>query len=206
MDRLICGDAGFGKTEVALRASFRAVMDGRQVAVLVPTTILAEQHYQTFLERFRDYPVQVACLNRFRSRVQQTEIVAGIQRGTVDIVIGTHRLLQKDVAFKNLGLVIIDESSGVPQGKAEKAADPVDVLTLTATPIPGRCTCRSSASGPVDHRPPPRTGSRSDLLAGDSTNILRRPSAGRRARRTGILLHDSRSTMARLVELSSEAR
>jgi transcription-repair coupling factor (superfamily II helicase) len=139
MDRLICGDAGFGKTEVALRASFRAVMESKQVVILVPTTILAEQHYQTFSRRFRDYPVRVEVLNRFRTKAEQAKIVEGINRGTVDIVVGTHRLLQKDIRFKDLGLVVIDEEQrfGVThKEKLKKLRTLVDVLTLTATPIP----------------------------------------------------------------------
>jgi transcription-repair coupling factor (superfamily II helicase) len=139
MDRLICGDAGFGKTEVAMRASLRAALDGKQVAVLVPTTILAEQHHQTFTRRLKPYPIRVEVLNRFRTKAEQTEILDGLARGTVDIVIGTHRLLQKDVAFRNLGLVIIDEEQrfGVShKEKLKKLRTLVDVLTLTATPIP----------------------------------------------------------------------
>jgi transcription-repair coupling factor (superfamily II helicase) len=139
MDRLICGDAGFGKTEVAMRASLRAALDGKQVAVLVPTTILAEQHHQTFSRRLKPYPIRVEVLNRFRTKAEQKEILAGLERGTVDIVIGTHRLLQKDVIFKNLGLVIIDEEQrfGVShKEKLKKLRTLVDVLTLTATPIP----------------------------------------------------------------------
>lgn len=139
MDRLICGDAGFGKTEVALRASFRAVMDGRQAAVLVPTTILAEQHFQTFARRFKDYPVRVETLNRFKTKAEQLVILEGLRKGSVDIVIGTHRLLQKDVEFKDLGLVVIDEEQrfGVShKEKLKKMRTLVDVLTLTATPIP----------------------------------------------------------------------
>jgi len=139
MDRLICGDAGFGKTEVALRAAFRTVMETRQVAVLVPTTILAEQHYQTFARRFRPYPVRVEVLNRFRTKAEQTKIVAEIAKGTVDVIVGTHRLLQQDVRFKELGLVVIDEEQrfGVThKEKLKKLRTLVDVLTLTATPIP----------------------------------------------------------------------
>ncbi|PKN59990.1 MAG: transcription-repair coupling factor, partial [Deltaproteobacteria bacterium HGW-Deltaproteobacteria-11] len=139
MDRLICGDAGFGKTEVALRASFRAVMDGRQAAVLVPTTILAEQHFQTFSRRFKDYPIRVEVLNRFKTKAEQLVILEGLRKGSVDIVIGTHRLLQKDVEFKDLGLGIIDEEQrfGVShKEKLKKMRTLVDVLTLTATPIP----------------------------------------------------------------------
>ena len=139
MDRLICGDAGFGKTEVAIRASFRAAMDGKQTAVLVPTTILAEQHYQTFSERFEKYPVRIEVLNRYKTKAQQNKIVEDINKGLVDITIGTQRILQKDVIFKELGLVIIDEEQrfGVSdKEKLKKLRNLVDVLTLTATPIP----------------------------------------------------------------------
>ena len=139
MDRLICGDAGFGKTEVAIRASFRSALSGRQVALLVPTTILAEQHYQTFSERMKNYPLRVEVLNRFRSKAEQKEIIDGLSKGTVDIVIGTHRLLQKDVRFRDLGLVIIDEEQrfGVSdKEKLKKLKKLVDVITLSATPIP----------------------------------------------------------------------
>jgi transcription-repair coupling factor (superfamily II helicase) len=139
MDRLICGDAGFGKTEVMLRAAFRASMNGKQVAVLVPTTILAEQHYQTFIKRFKPYPVRIEVLNRYKTNTQQKGIVADVQGGLVDIIIGTHRLLQKDVRFKDLGLVVIDEEQrfGVTdKEKLKKLRALVDVMTLTATPIP----------------------------------------------------------------------
>ncbi len=139
MDRLVCGDAGFGKTEVMLRASFRATMDGKQVAILVPTTILAEQHYRTFSRRFARYPVRVEVLNRYKTSAQQKTIVADLERSLVDIVIGTHRLLQKDVRFRDLGLVVIDEEQrfGVAhKEKLKKLRTLVDVLTLTATPIP----------------------------------------------------------------------
>jgi transcription-repair coupling factor (superfamily II helicase) len=139
MDRLICGDVGYGKTEVALRAAFKAAMDGLQVAVLVPTTVLAQQHYQTFVERLKPYPVFVEMLSRFRSKKKQKQILEGMRTGKVDIVIGTHRLLQKDVGFKNLGLLIIDEEQrfGVShKERLKKMRTEVDVLTLTATPIP----------------------------------------------------------------------
>ncbi len=139
MDRLICGDAGFGKTEVAIRAAFRAAMDGKQTAVLVPTTILAEQHYQTFQARLAKYPVRIEVLNRFKTREQQKQVIAKIAQGTVDIVVGTHRLLQKDIVFKDLGLVVIDEEQrfGVThKERLKKLRTLVDVLTLTATPIP----------------------------------------------------------------------
>jgi len=139
MDRLVCGDVGFGKTEVALRAAFVAVSGGRQVAVLCPTTLLAEQHFQTFSDRFADFPVKIAELSRFRSAKEVAATLDGLSEGRIDIVIGTHRLLQKDVVFKNLGLVIIDEEHrfGVRQKEHLKALRAeVDVLTLTATPIP----------------------------------------------------------------------
>ncbi len=139
MDRLICGDVGFGKTEVALRAAFIAVADGKQVAVLVPTTLLAEQHFNTFSDRFADWPVRIAELSRFRTAREQAEALAGLAEGRIDIAIGTHRLLQRDVRFLNLGLVIVDEEHrfGVRQKERLKALRAeVDVLTLTATPIP----------------------------------------------------------------------
>ncbi|WP_435628639.1 transcription-repair coupling factor [Candidatus Ferrigenium straubiae] len=139
MDRLICGDVGFGKTEVALRAAFVAVMDGKQVAVLVPTTLLAEQHFQNFSTRFADFPVKIAELSRFRSAKETTQALKDLAEGSLDIVIGTHKLIQKDVKFHNLGLVIIDEEHrfGVQQKERLKALRAeVDVLTLTATPIP----------------------------------------------------------------------
>ena len=139
MDRLVCGDVGFGKTEVALRAAFVAVMGGRQVAVLVPTTLLAEQHYQNFCDRFAEWPIKVAEISRFRSGKEITEALRGLASGEIDIIIGTHRLIQKDVKFKNLGLAILDEEHrfGVRQKEQMKALRAeVDVLTLTATPIP----------------------------------------------------------------------
>ena len=139
MDRLVCGDVGFGKTEVALRAAFIAVAAGKQVAILVPTTLLAEQHFQNFSDRFAEWPVKIAEFSRFRSAKETTLAMKGIADGTVDIAIGTHKLIQKDVSFKNLGLVILDEEHrfGVRQKEALKALrTEVDVLTLTATPIP----------------------------------------------------------------------
>jgi len=139
MDRLVCGDVGYGKTEVAIRAAFQVAMAGKQAAVLVPTTVLAEQHYQTFSRRLAGYPVRVANLSRFRARKDQAEVVKGIAKGTVDIVIGTHRLLQRDVTFADLGLVVIDEEQrfGVAhKERLKKMRAAVDVLTLSATPIP----------------------------------------------------------------------
>lgn len=139
MDRLICGDVGYGKTEVAMRAAFKAVMDGKQVAMLVPTTILAEQHYQAFCERMASFPVRIDLLSRFRTRMQQTATVAALKRGELDIVIGTHRLASQDVGFNDLGLVIIDEEQrfGVRhKERLKEMKNLVDVLTLSATPIP----------------------------------------------------------------------
>jgi len=139
MDRLVCGDVGYGKTELAVRAAFRAVLAGKQVAVLVPTTILAEQHLNTFRERFAEYPVQVEMLSRFRSRNEQKEIIRTLREGSLDVVIGTHRLLQKDIGFKDLGLVVIDEEQrfGVEhKERLKQLRTQVEVLTMTATPIP----------------------------------------------------------------------
>ena len=139
MDRLVCGDVGYGKTEVAIRASFAAVNDGKQVAVLVPTTVLAEQHFATFSDRFGRYPVNVACLSRFRSLNEQRTIINDLKADKIDIVIGTHRLLSKDVYFKDLGLLVLDEEQrfGVKhKEKLKKLRRTMDVLALTATPIP----------------------------------------------------------------------
>ncbi|MDR1520350.1 MAG: transcription-repair coupling factor [Planctomycetota bacterium] len=139
MERLLCGDVGFGKTEMAARAAFRTVNAGRQAAVLVPTTILAEQHYRTFSERMADYPVRVECLSRFRSQAEQEKIVEELRNGRIDVVIGTHRLLSGDVGFKDLGLVVIDEEQkfGVESKERMKNfRNGVDILTMTATPIP----------------------------------------------------------------------
>jgi len=139
MDRLLCGDVGYGKTEVAIRAVFKAVADGKQVAFLVPTTILAQQHFETMRERFQDYPINIGLLSRFRNRKQQTETIAGLKNGTVDVVVGTHRLLSKDIIYRDLGLLIIDEEQrfGVThKEKIKQLKTNIDVLTLTATPIP----------------------------------------------------------------------
>ena len=139
MDRLICGDVGYGKTEIALRAAFKAACDSKQVAILVPTTVLAQQHYETFRKRFAAYPVNVEMLSRFRSAKEQTQILKKLESGEIDIIIGTHRLVSKDVKFKDLGLVVIDEEQrfGVRQKEyLKKLRAHVDVLTLTATPIP----------------------------------------------------------------------
>ncbi len=139
MDRLICGDVGYGKTEVAIRAAYRVVMSGKQVAILVPTTVLAQQHYQTFQNRFKTYPVVVEMLSRFRSPQEQKEVIRRVREGKVDLVIGTHRLLQKDVTFRDLGLVIIDEEHRfgvIHKERLKQMRKLVHVMTLTATPIP----------------------------------------------------------------------
>lgn len=139
MDRLICGDVGYGKTEIALRAAFKAAQDGKQVVYLVPTTILAQQHYNTFAQRMKDFPVRVDLMSRFRTPGQMKKTLEDLKRGLVDIVIGTHRVLSKDVQFKDLGLLIIDEEQrfGVAhKEKIKQLKENVDVLTLTATPIP----------------------------------------------------------------------
>ncbi|MEX2368359.1 MAG: DEAD/DEAH box helicase, partial [Balneolaceae bacterium] len=139
MDRLICGDVGFGKTEVAIRAAFKAVMDQKQVAVLVPTTILADQHFKTFSRRMEDFPIQVEVLSRFRTASEQKEVIKKLNEGKVDILIGTHRIVSKDVKFKKLGLLVIDEEQRFGVSVKEKLKEfraTVDVLTMTATPIP----------------------------------------------------------------------
>lgn len=160
MDRLICGDVGFGKTEVAVRAAFKAVMDQKQVAVLVPTTILADQHFKTFSRRMEEYPVKVDVISRFRSKAEQKKITKDLAEGKTDILIGTHRIISKDVKFKNLGLVIIDEEQRFGVTVKEKLKEfraTVDVLTLTATPIPR--TLQFSLMGARDlsiiNTPPP---------------------------------------------------
>lgn len=139
MDRLLCGDVGYGKTEVALRAAFKTIMDGKQVAMLVPTTILAQQHFNTCIQRFGNFPIKVDLLSRFRGPAEQKKTIEGLKNGTVDLVIGTHRLLQEDVEFKDLGLLIVDEEQRFGVGHKERIKQMkqnVDVLTLTATPIP----------------------------------------------------------------------
>jgi transcription-repair coupling factor (superfamily II helicase) len=139
MDRLICGDVGFGKTEVAIRAAFKCVMDGKQVAILVPTTVLAQQHFNNFRERMADYPIRVELLSRFRTKREASKVVENLAAGAVDIIIGTHRIVQEDIAFKDLGLVVIDEEQRfgvVHKEKFKRLRTMVDVLTLSATPIP----------------------------------------------------------------------
>lgn len=139
MDRLLCGDVGYGKTEVAMRAAFKAIMDNKQVAYLAPTTILTQQHYNNFIDRFQDFPINIALLNRFVTKSTQTEIISKLKKGQIDIVIGTHRLLSRDVKFQDLGLLIVDEEQRFGVEHKEKIKElkvNVDVLTLTATPIP----------------------------------------------------------------------
>jgi transcription-repair coupling factor (superfamily II helicase) len=216
MDRLVCGDVGFGKTEVALRAAFVALMDGKQVAVLVPTTLLAEQHFQNFSDRFADWPVRIAELSRFRSAKEQTQAMAGLAAGTIDIVIGTHKLLQKDVVFKNLGLVIIDEEHrfGVRQKEQMKVLRAeVDMLTLTATPIPR--TLAMSLEGIRDFSvittPPQKRLSIKTFVSRYSDGVIRE-AVLRELKRGGQIyfLHNEVDTIynmeARLTKLLPEAR
>lgn len=183
MDRLICGDVGFGKTEVALRAAFRAVLEGRQVALLCPTTVLAEQHYQTFLKRMESFPIRVAMLSRFVPKDRQKAVVSATTRGEVDILIGTHRLLSQDVSFPRLGLLILDEEQrfGVKHKERLKHyRKNIDVLTLTATPIPR--TLQLSLSGlrglsVIETPPPERKAVETALVERDDTflgNVLKR--------------------------------
>ena len=167
MDRLVCGDVGYGKTEVAIRAAFKVVEDGAQVAILVPTTVLAEQHAKTFRERLDGFPVRVECINRFRTTAQQRQIIKDLRAGAIDIIIGTHRLLSKDVQFRDLGLLVIDEEHrfGVAhKEKFKKMRAEVDILTLTATPIPRTLQMSllsirdlSVISSPPEHRRPVKT-------------------------------------------------
>ncbi len=139
MDRLLCGDVGYGKTEVALRAAFKCVMDGKQAAILAPTTILAQQHYNTCIQRFGSFPVKIDVLSRFKSSAELKKTIQNVKNGTVDIIIGTHKLLQDSIKFKDLGLLVIDEEQKFGVAHKEKIKSlktNVDVLTLSATPIP----------------------------------------------------------------------
>ncbi len=206
MDRLICGDVGFGKTEVALRAAFVAAMDGKQVAVLVPTTLLAEQHFQNFSNRFADLPVKIAELSRFRSAKEQTQALKDMEDGKIDIIIGTHKLIQKGVKFHNLGLVIIDEEHrfGVQQKERLKALRAeVDVLTLTATPIPR--TLAMSLEGLRDFSiiatAPQRRLSIKTFVAQTSNGIIRE-AVLRELKRGGqvYFLHNEVDTIANMAE------
>jgi len=177
MDRLVCGDVGFGKTEVAIRAAFKAVTDGKQVAVLVPTTILALQHYKTFSERLEDFPVDIEYINRFKSAKQQKEIVKKLEQGKIDILIGTHRLVGKDIKFKDLGLLILDEEQKFGVSVKEKLKQlkvNVDTLTLTATPIPR--TLQFSLMGARDlsviNTPPPNRMPIQTEIRGFSAEVI----------------------------------
>jgi len=139
MDRIVCGDVGYGKTEIAVRAAFKAVQDGKQVAVLVPTTLLVQQHFNTFTNRYASFPVKIAALSRFNTANESKLIIAGLKDGSVDVVIGTHRLLSKDIKFADLGLLVVDEEQrfGVEhKEELKKARTNVDVLAMSATPIP----------------------------------------------------------------------
>lgn len=179
MERLVCGDVGFGKTEVAIRAAFKAVNDGKQAVVLVPTTILALQHFRTFRERLSAFPVRVEMLSRFRTAAEQREIIRGLSSGTVDVVIGTHRLLSKDVAFQDLGLVIVDEEHrfGVrSKDKLKRLRRSVDVLSMTATPIPRTLYMALSGLRPVsiiDTAPRNRHPIRTEVGPFDEETIVR---------------------------------
>jgi transcription-repair coupling factor (superfamily II helicase) len=179
MDRLLCGDVGYGKTEVALRAAFKAVMDNKQVAILVPTTILAEQHYNTFSKRTKDFPVNVQMLSRFRTKAEQQKVLAELKHGNVDIVIGTHRLLSDDIIFKDLGLVVVDEEQRFGVKAKEKFKSLrllVDVLTMTATPIPR--TLYMSLTGARDmsviNTPPPDRLPIKTVVSSYDENLLKK--------------------------------
>ncbi len=215
MDRLLCGDVGYGKTEVALRAAFKAVMDGRQVAVLVPTTVLAQQHYYTFRRRLRAFPVKVEMLSRFRSPAEQDQIIEDLGRGSVDMVIGTHRLLSADVRFKDLGLVIIDEEQRFGVAHKERLKQlrrEVDVLTLTATPIPRTLSLALSGARdmsiidtPPEERLPVRTyvSEHDDALIRRA--ILREIDRGGQVFFVHNRVQDIHEVAARLAEIVPEA-
>ena len=216
MDRLVCGDVGFGKTEIAVRAAFKAATEGVQVAMLVPTTILAQQHYDTFVDRMGSYPIRIEMLSRFRSPQDQRRVVAGLADGSVDIAIGTHRLVQDDVEFKNLGLVIIDEEQrfGVAaKERLKQLRKEVDVLTLTATPIPR--TLHMGLIGVRDisimESPPEGRLAVKTYVAGYDDEIVRRAILSEIERRGQVYFVHNRvrtieSVAARLRELVPEAR
>ena len=221
MDRLVCGDVGYGKTEVALRAAAKAVFDGKQVAILVPTTLLASQHGQTFRERFANYPVRVEVLSRFLSAKEQTEVVRGVQDGTVDIVVGTHRLLSEDLKFKDLGLLVVDEEQrfGVQhKEKIKGMRTNVDILTLTATPIPrtlemsltgiSRSVTREHAPRGSPANPHVCGGARSPRrVRGDPARVVaRRPSALRAQPREGHRARRGRRAATSFPKRASRSR
>jgi transcription-repair coupling factor (superfamily II helicase) len=210
MDRLVCGDVGYGKTEIALRAAFKAVMDQKQVAVLVPTTVLAQQHFNTFSQRLAKYPIKVEMLSRFRSEKEMEAAIEGLKNGTVDIVIGTHRLLQKDVSFKDLGLLVVDEEQrfGVAhKERLKQLRGEVDVLTLTATPIPRTLHMSlvgvrdmSTLETPPEERLPIRT------YVSDYNETLVRDAIMRELGRQGqiFFVHNRVQTIARLAHRLKE--
>ncbi len=216
MDRLICGDVGFGKTEVAIRAAFKAVTGGKQVAILVPTTVLAEQHWRTFRERMSDYPIRVELLNRFRTPAEVRETVTGLADGSVDIVIGTHRLLSGDVSYHNLGLVVIDEEQRFGVKHKEKFKDifrHIDILTLSATPIPRTLYMALMGTrdmSTIDTPPPNRTPVHTTISPYDERII--RDAILREMKRGGqvFFLHNRVKTIEhmrdKLQELVPEAR
>ena len=216
MDRLICGDAGYGKTEVAMRAAFKAVADGKQVAVLVPTTVLAQQHFRTFSERMAPYPFRIEMLSRFRSRGQRLAALQGAVDGAVDILVGTHALLQPDVRFKDLGLVIIDEEQRFGVAHKEKLKELrrlVDVLTLTATPIPR--TLYMSMTGARDMsllQTPPRERMAIETVVARNTDKIVREAVLREMNREGQVFYLHNRVMSierarqRLAELVPQAR
>ena len=216
MDRLICGDVGFGKTEVAIRAAFKAVMNGKQVAMLVPTTVLAQQHYNTFRERMSDYPIRVGMLSRFLSEREQRETIQGLRDGSIDIVIGTHRLIMGDVEVKNLGLVVIDEEQRFGVKHKERFKEQfklIDVLTLSATPIPR--TLYLSLVGAKDmsviETPPPNRLPVETVVCGYDERVIR-DAIQRELHRNGqvYFLHNRVETIDRVRErvqlLCPEAR
>jgi len=216
MDRLICGDVGFGKTEVALRAAFKAVSDGKQVGVVVPTTVLAEQHFQTFKKRMDPFGVRIGVLSRFKTRKQQSELLANLRSGKVDIVIGTHRLLQKDVKFADMGLLIIDEEQrfGVKQKELlKKYRATVDVLAITATPIPR--TLHLSLMGVCDlsviETPPADRLSIQTVLSKYDTDLIRKAISNELARSGQVFfvhnrVYDLDVVTSRLRQIAPEAR
>ncbi|MBV8413758.1 MAG: transcription-repair coupling factor [Verrucomicrobia bacterium] len=206
MDRLICGDVGFGKTEVAIRAAFKAVMNGKQVAMLVPTTVLAQQHYNTFRERMSDYPIRVGMLSRFLTEREQRETIRGLRDGSIDIVIGTHRLIMGDVEIKNLGLVVIDEEQRFGVKHKERFKEQfklIDVLTLSATPIPR--TLYLSLVGAKDmsviETPPPNRLPVETVVCGYDERVIR-DAIQRELRRNGqvYFLHNRVETIDRVRE------
>jgi transcription-repair coupling factor (superfamily II helicase) len=211
MDRLLCGDVGYGKTEVAMRAAFKTVMDGAQVALLVPTTILAQQHFETFRERMAAYPFRIECLSRFRTRAEQARVVRELKGGAVDIVIGTHRLVQADIGFRDLGLIIIDEEQrfGVEdKERLKQIRETVDVLTMTATPIPR--TLYLSLTGARDIstiQTPPRERMPVKTLVRDADDHVFREAILREINREGqaFILHNRVATIHALQRRLSRA-